>query len=111
MSRAVNSTNYYTACTATHAIQKQQKPPHAYCNADKHIRSKVLLYGDPTICYQPIMAQQYADCRLACIYQDICKLRRADELRLGSESGQDYCCILQQLLSKAGVSKQACLCF
>ncbi len=70
-------TNYYTGCTATHYIQVQQEPTHAYCNADKHIRSKALLYGGPTIRYQPTkLAQQDFDCKPACIWnlqtQDSC---------------------------------------
>ena len=28
-----------------HVAQVQQKPTHAYCKADKHIRGKALLYG------------------------------------------------------------------
>ena len=55
-------TSYYTGCTATHHIQVQQKPTHAYINVDKHIRSKALLYGGPTVRHQPkILAQQYFD--------------------------------------------------
>ena len=51
-------TSYYTGCTATHHIQMQQKPTHAYINVDKHIRSKALLYGGPTVRHQPkILAQ------------------------------------------------------
>jgi len=56
-------TSYYTGCTATHQIQVQQEPTHAYINADKHIRSKALLYGGPTVrCQSKILAQQYSAC-------------------------------------------------